>query len=91
MYHLRVHFRQSDLFPAPRKHLTFIRTDAAVQTLLTRFYGSKGSDILCRVGDGVVEALTSVCKKVCELLEESPVLQHQRMLTERHRMSSVPC
>ena len=63
MYHLRIHLRQPDLFPASRNHLTLVRTNATFQTFLTGTYGSKGSDIFCRVGDGVVEALTSVCKK----------------------------
>ena len=63
MYHLRIHLRQPDLFPTPRNHLTLIRTNATFQTFLTGLYSSKGCDIFGRVRDGVVEALTSVCKK----------------------------
>ena len=63
MYHLRIHFRQPDLFPAPRNHLTLIRANAIFQNFLARGYDFKGSDIFRRVRDGVVEALTSVCEK----------------------------
>lgn len=90
MNHLSVQFRQSDLFSSSCNHLHFIPANGIFKVFMTGVHCSKGGDIVCRICNRMVEALTTVCST---LLSSPNTLWFETgmELTKGHGMSSIAC